>query len=62
MPLRHTPVAEANFPVCSVARAGPQTGWQVNVLTKCVPACAMRSKFGVRPIGFPCRPVVSARC
>src|SRR5574340_393366 len=57
-----TPVAVAYFPVWSVLRAGPQTGWLVNAWWKRTPADAMRSKLGVMPMGLPYAPMLSARC
>jgi hypothetical protein len=36
----------AYLPVCRQARTGPQTGWQVNVVSKRIPSEAIRSKLG----------------
>ena len=62
MLLRKQPFVVGHWPVWKAARAGPQTGWQVTAEARWVPRSAMRSKFGVRPIGLPCRDDVSKRC
>src|SRR5215471_14323401 len=62
MALRQTPWRQGYCPVKMLARAGAHTGWFENAERNSTPRAAMRSIFGVRPIGFaPMAPTQSAR-